>query len=239
MSAMSTAPPERVPSVRSGVVARIAQVGLIFLVLGAILFASAGTFAWPGAWAYLAISLVGVLVVGTTLLRARPEMIAERGRPKEVGRDKGVAALWALCQYVLVPLVAGLDVRFGWTGGLAVAWQVVGAVAVAVGFALFGWAMATNAFFSTAVRTQSDRGQTVCRTGPYRLVRHPGYLGADVMSVGGAVLLGSLWALVPALAAVVFMGVRTAHEDRMLQADLPGHREYAREVRYRIIPGVW
>ena len=234
MSAMSS-----VPSVRSGVVARFAQVAISFLVLGAILFASAGTFDWPGAWAYLGISLIGILVVGATLLRVEPEMIAERGRPTEVGRDKGVAALWALCQYVLVPLVAGLDVRFGWTGGLAVAWQIAGAVAVAVGFALFGWAMAANAFFSTAVRIQSDRGQTVCRTGPYRFVRHPGYLGADVMAVGGAFLLGSPWALVPALAAVLFMGIRTAREDRMLRAELPGYREYARDVRYRIIPRVW
>jgi protein-S-isoprenylcysteine O-methyltransferase Ste14 len=240
VKAMPVAPTDGAQAdVLRGVVARLAQVAFGFVGLAAILFLSAGTIDWPGAWTYLAIYLAAVLVIGTTLLRRSPGMIAERGRPRERGDDVAIASLWAIAQYLLVPLVAGLDVRFGWTGGFGPALVVAGGIAFAAGLGLFGWAMTANAFFSTAVRIQADRGQTVCRSGPYRFVRHPGYLGADVMAIGGTFLLGSPWALAPAVAAVLLMGVRTRREDRMLLAGLQGYREYAAEVRHRIIPGIW
>jgi protein-S-isoprenylcysteine O-methyltransferase Ste14 len=99
--------------------------------------------------------------------------------------------------------------------------------------------MIANAYFSTAVRIQSDRGQTVCRSGRYRFVRHPGYVGFTLQSLGTPLLLGSLWALIPGLMAAVLMVVRTSFEDPMLQAELPGYREYTQQVRYRLVPGVW
>ena len=99
--------------------------------------------------------------------------------------------------------------------------------------------MLTNAYFSTAVRIQTDRGQTVCRSGPYRFVRHPGYVGAILQSLGIPFLLGSWWALIPGLAAVVFIVIRTALEDRTLQYELVGYWDYAQEVRFRLVPGIW
>ena len=99
--------------------------------------------------------------------------------------------------------------------------------------------MIANAYFSTAVRIQTDRGHTVCRTGPYRYVRHPGYLGFILQSIAVPILLGSLWALVPGIVAAALMVVRTALEDRTLQAELLGYQQYSREVRYRLIPGIW
>ena len=94
--------------------------------------------------------------------------------------------------------------------------------------------MISNAYFSTVVRIQSERGHTVCRTGPYRYVRHPGYVGFTLQTLGMPFLLGSLWALLPAIAGAAAMVVRTVYEDRMLHAELPGYQEYAREVRYRL-----
>jgi protein-S-isoprenylcysteine O-methyltransferase Ste14 len=140
---------------------------------------------------------------------------------------------------VLLPLVAGLDARFGWTGPIGVALHLAGAVLFAGGLALFGWAMVANAYFSTAARIQDDRGHTVCRDGPYRFVRHPGYVGTIFQSVGTALLLGSAWALIPAAVAVVAITARTVFEDRMLREELPGYAEYARDVRYRLVPRLW
>ncbi len=140
----------------------------------------------------------------------------------------GVPAAWRSC----------LDVRWGWTRQLSAAWNLAGAVVLAPGLGLAGWAMIANAYFSTAVRIQSDRGQTVCRSGPYRFVRHPGYVGYILQPLGTALLLGSLWALIPGLVAVILMGIRTILEDRLLQAKLPGYREYAQQVRYLLVPGV-
>ena len=99
--------------------------------------------------------------------------------------------------------------------------------------------MHSNAYFSTVVRIQSERGHAVCRGGPYRFVRHPGYVGMTFQSLGMPFLLGSLWSLLPALVMIVAMAIRTALEDRMLHAELPGYQEYAREVRYRLVPGLW
>jgi len=99
--------------------------------------------------------------------------------------------------------------------------------------------MIANAYFSTAVRIQSDRGHTVCRTGPYRFVRHPGYVGFILQSLGTPFLLGSLWTLVPGITATVLMIIRTSLEDRTLQAELPGYRDFVQEVRYRLVPGIW
>jgi protein-S-isoprenylcysteine O-methyltransferase Ste14 len=235
-----TSPAKNRPNIISGILARFAQIAIMFLVQAAILFLAAGTIHWVWAWVFLCISVASVLINSLFLMRTNPEIVAERGRPKEVKDwDKTVSGLWGLVQYLLIPLVAGLDVRFGWTGGVSLAWHLAGALVFAAGLGLFSWAMITNAYFSTAARIQSDRGQTVCRTGPYRFVRHPGYVGAIHQSLGTPLLLGSLWALIPAITAAVLMIIRTSLEDSMLQAELPGYTDFARDVRYRLVPGIW
>jgi protein-S-isoprenylcysteine O-methyltransferase Ste14 len=218
---------------------RGATVVVALVVQAAILFASAGQLDWLWAWVYLGISLAGALLNGILLLRISPEMVAERGRPRGMRRwDMAVSGVW-LAMYLVLPLVAGLDARSGWSPALGVIWHVAGAIAYAVGFELTVWAMLANAYFSVVVRVQGERGHAVCRTGPYQFVRHPGYVGYMVQFMSTAVLLGSLWALLAALVAAVAMLVRTALEDRVLQAELPGYVEYAREVHYRLIPGIW
>ncbi len=225
--------------VAGGVAARVAQIGAMFILIAIILFGAAGRLDWIWGWAYLGIYLASTLV-NAWFLRRDPELIAERGQPGEMpGWDKVLGGLWSLAQFVLLPLVAGLDVRFAWTGPVNAAWHLAGGLLFGVGLALFGWAMITNAFFSTVARIQSERSQTICREGPYRFVRHPGYAGAILQSIGSPFLLGSVWAVLPAVAAVVLMAARTWFEDRMLMADLPGYPGYARQVRHRLVPGVW
>ncbi len=101
------------------------------------------------------------------------------------------------------------------------------------------WSMAANRFFSTTVRIQDDRGQHVVSGGPYGLVRHPGYAGSLVYNLAVPLVLGSLWAYVPSLLVMLLIALRTRLEDRTLQAELPGYREYAKSVKYRLIPGIW
>jgi protein-S-isoprenylcysteine O-methyltransferase Ste14 len=135
--------------------------------------------------------------------------------------------------------VAGLDERFGWSPPFAAGLHVGGALGVVLGFALFLWAMAANAFFSEGVRIQTDRGHKVATQGPYRTVRHPGYVGAMLAEAATPVLLGSLWALIPAAGSVLCYVIRTALEDRTLVAELPGYAEYTTRTRYRLLPGIW
>jgi protein-S-isoprenylcysteine O-methyltransferase Ste14 len=227
------------PGVARGIAARALQIGFMFLVIGAILFGAAGRLDWTWGWVYLAICLASTLV-NAWFLRANPELIAERGQPGEMPRwDRLLGGGWGIAQFVALPLVAGLDERFGWSGPIDQVWHLAGAAVFAAGLALFGWAMVVNAYFSTVARIQEDRGHAVCRSGPYRFVRHPGYAGAILQSIGSPFVLGSLWALVPAVIAAALMAARTWFEDRMLLAGLPGYPEYARDVRQRLLPGVW
>jgi protein-S-isoprenylcysteine O-methyltransferase Ste14 len=228
------------PNLIAGILSRFGAIVFMLALEAAILFLAAGRLDWIWAWIFIGINLVVVLVNGTILMSTNPEMVAERGHPKEVKNwDKAVSGLWALAQYLAIPLVAGLDVRFGWTRGFGIAWNIAGAVVFTAGMALFGWAMITNAYFSTAARIQTDRGQTVCRSGPYRFVRHPGYSGTVLQSLGTSLLLGSIWSLIPAAAAVACMVARTVLEDRMLQNELSGYRDFVRDIPYRLIPGIW
>lgn len=153
--------------------------------------------------------------------------------------DKIVGGLWGIAYFVLTPVVAGLDFRFGWTGRVSVVVHLSGVVAFALGFGLFGWAMLTNAHFSTVVRVEQEAGQVPHTEGPYRIVRHPGYLGAVAQSLSVPLLLGSAVALLPAVAAAVLMIVRTHLEDDTLREELPGYNDYTKDVPYRLVPGIW
>jgi protein-S-isoprenylcysteine O-methyltransferase Ste14 len=228
------------PEVRRGVRTRFAQIAFVIGLQALLLLGGAGRWDWGWAWTYLGLSIAALGVNATVLLRRSPELVAERGRPGRMkGWDALLSALWSLASYVALPLVAGLDERFGWSGLPGTAGRALAAVVLVAGYALSGWAMAANAFFSTAVRIQSERGHSVCTTGPYRFVRHPGYVGFIVATLATALQLGSLWALMPAALAGALIVLRTAAEDRTLRAGLTGYADYARDVRYRLLPFIW
>lgn len=223
-----------------GVLKRALQIGVQLLIQAAVLFLAAGRLDWKWAWNFMCLSLVGIFINSTIMLRVCPETIAERAETGEMkGWDKVIGGLWALMYFVLVLLVAGLDARFGWSGQLSLVLHIVGAAAFVLGYALFSWAMISNAYFTREVRIQRDRGHTVCTSGPYRFLRHPGYLGAIIQPLAVPLMLGSSWALIPGGLAALLMAIRTALEDQMLHAELDGYREYAARVRCRLLPGIW
>jgi protein-S-isoprenylcysteine O-methyltransferase Ste14 len=176
------------------------------------------------------------------LIPINPELLAEREqgfRTEGVKRwDKYIASEAA---GMLLPMwvVAGLDVRFHWTGVMPIRLHVGGLVANVLGYALFLWAMVSNAFFSGGVRIQTERGHTVATIGPYRYVRHPGYAGAIVAAIATPFLLGSLWGLIPAILSAALYVVRTGLEDKTLLEELPGYEEYAQRTHYRLLPRLW
>jgi protein-S-isoprenylcysteine O-methyltransferase Ste14 len=231
---------EERPSLVDGIVSRGLQIVVMFLVQAIVLFLAVGRLSWGWGWLFLGIYFISVLINSVFMLRTNPETVAERGRPKEMRNwDKVVGGLWSLFQFLLLPVVAGLDVRFGWAPDPSLSWHLAGAFGFSAGLAFFGWAMISNAFFSTVVRIQADRGQTVSRAGPYRYVRHPGYLGAVVQSLAIPFLLGSWWSLIPGVAAAALMVIRTRFEDQVLQVELNGYSDFTKQVRYRLVPGIW
>ena len=228
------------PDLKAGIAQRFVQVGVTDLSQAAVLILSSGRLNWGWAWVFIVLNLVGIAINATVLLRYSPETIAERAKADGMKDwDRVVAGLWAVTHFVLTMLIAGLDRRWGWTGLIGFAVHVAGAVAFVLGSALFSWAMISNAYLAAVVRIQEERGHTVCTSGPYRYVRHPGYVGAIAQSLDVPLMLGSLWSLIPGGLAVLLMTVRTALEDRTLHQELGGYRDYAQRVRYRLLPGIW
>lgn len=224
---------------RQGILRRARQLVSQNLIIGLILFLGSGRLGWVWAWLYLGFSVLQILVNFVLMRRISPELIVERAEGGERTKpwDRTIAPISALL-WLAVFLVAAFDERWNWsTVPLRV--NLLGFVLLLVGAVLVSWAMLTNAYFSTGIRVQNDRGHTVVTEGPYRFVRHPGYLGMGIVGLGQALLFGSLWALVPAVLVMVPMTVRTALEDRTLHEELEGYKEYARNVRYRLLPGVW
>ncbi len=212
--------------------------GVLFV--AATLFIPAGRLDWVWGWALVGIYAIWVGANALILIPRSPELLVERAT-----RRKGIKT-WDTVILSIIGLttiakhiLAGLDVRFGWTGQMPLALQIAALVIAALGYALGTWAMATNAFFSMVVRIQEDRGHAVASGGPYRYVRHPAYVGTFAFELATPIMLGSWWALIPGGLAALLTLVRTALEDKTLHEELPGYTEYAQQTRYRLLPGIW
>jgi protein-S-isoprenylcysteine O-methyltransferase Ste14 len=207
------------------------------------LFLAAGTFAWDWAWIYSIAMLVGWLVLSIVLAVENPGLLNQRGRR---ARDMVGTKRWdwpILIAYSLLlfitPIVAGLDYRMGWSAPTSPAIHILGIMILLAGFVPLTWAMAVNKFFEATVRIQSENNQQVISSGPYRYVRHPGYVGVVLHFIAIPIALGTWAALIPALLGIVLFVVRTALEDSSLRSELPGYAAFAERTRYRLLPGVW
>jgi protein-S-isoprenylcysteine O-methyltransferase Ste14 len=213
----------------------------VTVLLATVLFASAGRVDLPVFWIYLAAHSSAQLAMSVIVFRRDRDLLDERQRPGKGAKewDRAVLRIYLLLTLSLF-VVAGLDVgRLHWSDTVPLEVQVVALVGFALSFAFSIWAMVVNSFYSRVVRIQRDRGHRVVADGPYRFVRHPTYIGGILSWVCAALALGSWLALVPVVLIAVTLTVRTALEDRTLQEELPGYREYAARVRYRLLPGVW
>jgi len=204
------------------------------------MFLPAGTWAWTKGWLFIGVFLGIVACAVSYLWRVNPEVVVARSSSHKGTKrwDKILVFFLLLSFYAIVPVAALDDGRFHW---FPVPWWAcgIGYILFLAGMGIVTWAQAVNKFFEVMVRIQTDRGHKVIDTGPYAVVRHPGYVGGIPFSVGIALCLGSLWALLPAGAASLLMILRTQLEDQTLQAELAGYKEYTQRVRFKLIPGVW
>lgn len=221
------------------IVAYIAYVLVYFAFMGAILFVSAGRTDLPMFWVYLVVMAIPTLVATVVTYRHNPDQLKQQTRPATGGEDRLTVPLF-LVSFLAHWIIAGLDVgRFHWSSSVPLALQVVGVVGFGIGFGLVAWSTLVNQFYIGVVRIQDERGQEVITSGPYRFVRHPGYIGWILFYLFSGVALGSWLSMLPALLPAIATIRRTVIEDKMLVTSLSGYPEYAQRVRYRLIPGVW
>jgi protein-S-isoprenylcysteine O-methyltransferase Ste14 len=201
-----------------------------------------GQWDWWQAWAYAVASILAFVLSRLIVARKHPDLINERARFMQAkdtkSWDKILAPLLGLGS-ILILVVAGLDKYYAWTSASSLTVNLLALAGIVFGYGFSSWALTENRFFSGTVRIQTERGHHVVSTGPYRIMRHPGYAGGLFGYVFIPLLLDSVWAFIPVVLLGVVMIIRTALEDKTLQEELPGYKEYAQKTRYRLIPGVW
>lgn len=216
------------------------RLSLLLIFLLGLLLLTAGRLDWIQAWAFSLAFSAFLMFYGIWALRHDPGQLAERsGMKQNVKRwDKIIMTAYSFLLIVML-ILAGLDGgRFRWAPASPLL-QAIGWIGLVLAGTLVFWTTSVNTFLSRYVRIQDDRSQQTVTCGPYRWVRHPMYLGVIVLMLGIPLALGSIWALLPGgLIGILFI-LRTALEDKTLQAELPGYQEYAQKVRYRLFPGIW
>lgn len=231
MTKLNLSSKARTQMILRALLAPVFMIGLLFLM--------AGRWDYWQAWVYSVINLIILALMGT-LFTKNSELVEERLNPKEgmKGWDKFYFA-FTTPLYIIALILGGLDARFGWTTNMPIWIYWTSVVVYLLGQAIFLWARYTNNYFSSVVRIQTDRGHAVCSDGPYRYVRHPGYVGGFLFTSTIGLMLGSWWASIPQVIAALMLIWRTAREDKTLQKELPGYTEYTTQTRYRLFPGIW
>ena len=216
---------------------------IIHLLIPLVLLIAGWDLGWWQGWLYS--PLIVIVGIGSRMWaeKRHPGLLAERsefGNNEDVKSwDKVLSPLMAVSMTFPIVIMAGLDHHFEWSLVFPTWLNILGFILIVLGYTFAGWALVENRFFSSVVRIQTDRGHMVCDSGPYRIVRHPGYAG-NILALPGIVLaLGSVWTIIPVIVALIIAVIRTAMEDKTLQEELPGYQDYSGRVRYRLIPGIF
>jgi protein-S-isoprenylcysteine O-methyltransferase Ste14 len=220
----------------------IIQVLVFVVVVPFLPLLFSGRWGWWEAWVYAIIGILGFAISRFLAARRHPDLLAERARmlrhTDAKSWDRVLAPLVGIGG-ALIPLVAGLEARYNWSTTFSLSVILLSLVVILAGYILGSYALIENRFFSGMVRIQFDRGHQVVSSGPYRWMRHPGYVGALFAYLATPFFLDSIWAFIPAVFLSIVLIIRTQLEDKVLQEELPGYRDYAMRVRYRLLPGVW
>jgi protein-S-isoprenylcysteine O-methyltransferase Ste14 len=221
----------------------VMRLAFIVPIMLAVLLLSAGKLDWWEAWAYTGTGFLVLLGSRGFLIWKHPDLALERSQAPEKEDtkdwDRFLMPFTALFGPFLSWILAGLDVRFGWSPDLPNWIQIIALVVIQLGSLVGSWAMIANRFFSSQVRIQTDRGHHVIKDGPYKVVRHPGYAGGLLSWLAAPVFFSSWPLIIPSVIVMAASIYRTFLEDRTLQEELPGYKEYSEEVKYRLVPGVW
>jgi protein-S-isoprenylcysteine O-methyltransferase Ste14 len=216
---------------------------ITYLIIPLLLMVCAGDFCWWQAWVFSLLILIAGIGGRIGAEKRHPGLMAERVNFKKAADvkawDKVLSPLMAVSVGFPLVIVAGFDHRFSWSPTFPLWINILGFILITVGYALAVWALVENRFFSSVVRIQTERGHVVCDSGPYQFIRHPGYAGNILPLPGIALALSSVWTLIPAAVALTIAVIRTSLEDQTLLEELPGYKDYARRVRYRLFPGIF
>jgi len=225
---------------KSGIKAFLAPIRWI-IITGLVFFLASGEINNLRVWIYIGVYVIGGLIIGILLYRKSPKLLNDRGKMQEGTKqfDKYIILTYFLFAIIITPLIAGIDKRFYLSDVLPFYCLYAGIILYIISAIFSTWPMLHNPFFEGTVRIQKDKNHIVVNTGPYKIVRHPGYLGMFLGSISLPLALGSVLAFIPLFIMIILVFVRTYYEDTTLQKELTGYPGYCKEVKYRLIPFIW
>lgn len=211
----------------------------IFLIMSWIVYVlCSDRFIEPFSIIYFCLIIVNTIILSFIMDKS---LINERASIKENTNKNDIiyALIVGRIGPLLILIVSGLDNRFIWTAQFPLYVKIVSILIMIISLLLTDWAVVVNRYFSGVVRIQKERGHKVITNGPYKIVRHPGYLGTIIYSVVTPLLLNSSWGIIPAILVVIITGIRTKKEDEYLRNELKDYKEYCEKVKYKLIPYIW
>jgi protein-S-isoprenylcysteine O-methyltransferase Ste14 len=215
---------------------------VLLAVMMAIFYVSARRTNIPRSYLFIVVNFIHLIGSNLAIYRYNPELLIQRLKIRRKGSktwDEVLMRITNLTALLVLPVVAGLDVGFYHWSSLGIEYAVLGIIIAAVSSVMLNWAMIVNPYFEPTVRIQEEREHHVISTGPYAIVRHPGYLSGILWLTATPLILGSLYALGAVVLFVILITFRTYLEDSTLQKELPGYAEYVQKVRYRLFPLIW
>ena len=225
---------------KSGLKAFLAPIRWI-IITGLVFFLASGEIKDLRFWIYIGVYITGGLTTGILLLRKSPKLLNDRGKMQEGTKqiDKYIILTYFLFAIIVTPLFAGIDKRFSLSDEMPFYYLYVAIILYIISVIFSIWPMLHNPFFEGTVRIQKDKNHNVINTGPYKIVRHPGYLGMLSGSISLPLAMGSVLAFIPLLIMILLIFTRTYYEDTTLQKELNGYSEYCKDVKYRLLPFIW
>ena len=225
---------------KSGIKAFFAPIRWI-IITGLVFFLASGEINNLRVWIYIGIYAVGGLIIGILLKKKSPKLLNDRGKMQEGTKqtDKYIILTYFFFAIIITPLIAGIDKRFNLSDIIPFYYVYLGIVLYIISAIFSTWPMLHNPFFEGTIRIQKEKNHNVINTGPYKIVRHPGYLGMLLGSIALPLALGSVLAFIPLVIMIFLILIRTYYEDTTLQKELTGYSEYCKEVKYRLIPFIW
>ena len=211
------------------------------IITGLVFFLASGEINNLRVWIYIGVYAVGGLIIGVILKKKSPKLLNDRGKKQEGTKqfDRYILLAYFIFAIIITPLIAGIDKRLHLSDAMPFYYLYVGIILYVVSAVFSTWAMLHNPFFEGTVRIQKDKNHNVINTGPYKIVRHPGYLGMLAGSIALPFALGSIFAFISLIIMILLIIIRTYYEDTTLQKELIGYSEYCKEVKYRLIPFIW
>ena len=206
------------------------------LIVGSLLFIPANTFEYWNGWLFMGSLFVPMFIAGIVLMIKNPELLKKRLDVKEKGSEQKLVILYSSIMFILGFIIAGLNYRFGWIK-LPNIVIIISSVLFTIAYVLYAEVLRENTYLSRVIEVQEN--QKVIDSGLYGIVRHPMYAITILLFLTMPLILGSIISFIIFLAYPFIIVKRIDNEEKVLENDLKGYKEYKMKVKYKLIPFIF